>query len=141
MYCFLEWPEKGISKKIFVYLLQRNVWPPSQTVLRIWDCLFHEGTKIIFRVVLTLIKRNEEKLLACKNFPEIVNTCKALTKDGMVVNCHEFMQVRRETSLNIHVYMYMRLLTKKVLFPVQRMAVIVASQAATIFFFNFFFVW
>jgi len=30
---------------------------PSGTLYRVWDCLFSEGMKVIFRVILILIKR------------------------------------------------------------------------------------
>jgi len=65
----------------------------SQTTLRIWDCLFYEGTKIIFRVALTLIKRNRSNLLACQDFTTLAECFKEITKDSIVLRCHEFMQV------------------------------------------------
>ena len=65
----------------------------SQTTLRIWDCLFYEGTKIIFRVALTLIKRNKSNLLACQDFTTLAECFKEITKDSIVLRCHEFMQV------------------------------------------------
>lgn len=64
-----------------------------QTTLRIWDCLFYEGTKIIFRVALTLIKRNRSNLLACQDFTTLAECFKEITKDSIVLRCHEFMQV------------------------------------------------
>lgn len=64
-----------------------------QTTLRIWDCLFYEGSKIIFRVALTLIKRNKENLLACQDFAVLAGCFKEITKDSIVLHCHDFMQV------------------------------------------------
>lgn len=64
-----------------------------QTTLRIWDCLFYEGSKIIFRVALTLIKRNKGNLLACQDFTMLAECFKEITKDSIVLKCHEFMQV------------------------------------------------
>jgi len=69
----------------------------SQTTLRIWDCLFYEGTKIIFRVALTLIKRNRSNLLACQDFTTLAECFKEITKDSIVLRCHEFMQVCSNT--------------------------------------------
>lgn len=64
-----------------------------QTTLRIWDCLFYEGSKIVFRVALTLIKRNRENLLACQDFTDLAECFKGITKDSIVLQCHDFMQV------------------------------------------------
>jgi hypothetical protein len=65
-----------------------------QTVLRIWDCLFYEGSKIIFRVCLTLIKRNQVSILQCNDFSSLAECFKEITRDSLVVQCHDFMQVR-----------------------------------------------
>jgi len=64
-----------------------------QTVLRIWDCLFYEGSKIIFRVCLTLIKRNEVSLLQCNDLTSLAECFKEITRDSLVIRCHDFMQV------------------------------------------------
>ena len=69
-----------------------------QTTLRIWDCLFYEGSKIVFRVALTLIKRNRENLLACQDFTELAECFKEITKDSIVLQCHDFMQVILQTG-------------------------------------------
>lgn len=37
---------------------------------RIWDALFNEGPKILFRVALALLKLEEEALLRCDNAGE-----------------------------------------------------------------------
>ncbi|XP_053311209.1 growth hormone-regulated TBC protein 1 [Spea bombifrons] len=65
---------------------------PVETVLRIWDCLFYEGSKIIFRVALTLIKHYKAFLLEARNFPDICEKFKAITKGKFVTECHDFMQ-------------------------------------------------
>ncbi|XP_021930020.1 growth hormone-regulated TBC protein 1-like isoform X1 [Zootermopsis nevadensis] len=62
------------------------------TVLRIWDCLFYEGSKIIFRVCLTLIKRNKVSLLQCNDFSSLAECFKEITRDSLVIQCHDFMQ-------------------------------------------------
>lgn len=38
-----------------------------QTVMRVWDALFHEGPKILFRVALSLLKIYEENMLRVKD--------------------------------------------------------------------------
>uniref|UniRef100_A0A8B9R3Q1 Growth hormone regulated TBC protein 1 n=1 Tax=Anas platyrhynchos TaxID=8839 RepID=A0A8B9R3Q1_ANAPL len=65
---------------------------PVETVLRIWDCLFYEGSKIIFRVALTLIKQHQAFILEATNFPDICDKFKQITKGTFVTECHTFMQ-------------------------------------------------
>uniref|UniRef100_A0A8C5P9I8 Growth hormone-regulated TBC protein 1 n=1 Tax=Leptobrachium leishanense TaxID=445787 RepID=A0A8C5P9I8_9ANUR len=65
---------------------------PVETVLRIWDSLFYEGSKIIFRVALTLIKRYQAFILEARNFPDICEKFKEITKGKYVTECHLFMQ-------------------------------------------------
>ena len=63
-------------------------------MLRIWDCLFYEGSKIFFRVGIALIKLNRKQLIESKDFAEAANTFKSITNSKMVTNCHFFMNVR-----------------------------------------------
>uniref|UniRef100_W5MUJ4 Growth hormone regulated TBC protein 1a n=2 Tax=Lepisosteus oculatus TaxID=7918 RepID=W5MUJ4_LEPOC len=65
---------------------------PVETVLRIWDCMFYEGSKIIFRVALTLIKHNQALILQGKNFPDICDKFKEIIHGAFVEDCHAFMQ-------------------------------------------------
>lgn len=65
---------------------------PIETVLRIWDCLFYEGSKILFRVGITMIIKNKEKLLNARNFSEITEVFKGITQESVVIECHSFMQ-------------------------------------------------
>ncbi|XP_012278992.1 growth hormone-regulated TBC protein 1-A isoform X2 [Orussus abietinus] len=83
-------PWAVITTKWFVCLFAEVL--PIETTLRIWDCLFYEGSKIIFRVALTLIKRNRENLLSCKDFSTLAECFKEITKDSIVLRCHDFMQ-------------------------------------------------
>lgn len=64
-----------------------------QTVLRIWDCLFNEGSKIIFRVALTLIKQHQALILEATSFADVCEKFKELTRGRFVTECHTFMQV------------------------------------------------
>uniref|UniRef100_A0A8C2YCP2 Growth hormone regulated TBC protein 1 n=1 Tax=Coturnix japonica TaxID=93934 RepID=A0A8C2YCP2_COTJA len=75
------------------YELSSEFSPFLQTVLRIWDCLFYEGSKIIFRVALTLIKQHQAFILEATNFPDICDKFKQITKGTFVTECHTFMQV------------------------------------------------
>ncbi|XP_008547349.1 growth hormone-regulated TBC protein 1-A [Microplitis mediator] len=83
-------PWAVITTKWFICLFAEVL--PIETTLRIWDCLFYEGNKIIFRVALTLIKRNKNNLLACDDFALLADCFKNITKDSIVLQCHNFMQ-------------------------------------------------
>uniref|UniRef100_F7CUX3 Growth hormone regulated TBC protein 1 n=1 Tax=Equus caballus TaxID=9796 RepID=F7CUX3_HORSE len=65
---------------------------PVETVLRIWDCLFNEGSKIIFRVALTLIKQHQALILEATSFADVCEKFKELTRGRFVTECHTFMQ-------------------------------------------------
>nr|XP_033805094.1 growth hormone-regulated TBC protein 1 isoform X2 [Geotrypetes seraphini] len=65
---------------------------PVETVLRIWDCLFYEGSKILFRVALTLIKQQQARILEAKNFPDVCDKFKEIIKGPFVMECHTFIQ-------------------------------------------------
>ncbi|KAK1802606.1 hypothetical protein P4O66_004252 [Electrophorus voltai] len=65
---------------------------PVETVLRIWDCLFYEGSKILFRVALTLIRHNQAYILQAQNLPDICDRFKQITKGAFVEDCHTFME-------------------------------------------------
>ncbi|CAG5119981.1 unnamed protein product [Candidula unifasciata] len=65
---------------------------PVETVLRIWDCLFLEGSKILLRVALTLITLNKDSLLKCTNFPQAVDVFKDIVNDPVTLDCHSFLQ-------------------------------------------------
>ena len=64
-----------------------------QTVLRIWDCLFYEGSKILFRVALTLLSRFQSELLKCKDMPAVIDCFKDIYKNPYVLDCNQFLHV------------------------------------------------
>ncbi|CAH1133310.1 unnamed protein product [Ceutorhynchus assimilis] len=65
---------------------------PTETVLRIWDCLFLEGSKILFRVALALIKLHKEDILQTSDLSELMTVFKNMKNHPRVINCHEFMR-------------------------------------------------
>lgn len=69
---------------------------PTETVLRIWDCLFYEGSKIIFRVALTLIRMHKTEILRARELGELVTCFKEMGQHRDVINCHVFMTVSNE---------------------------------------------
>lgn len=71
---------------------------PVDTVLRIWDCLFYEGSKILMRVSLELIRINRLEILACANFSELTDLFKNMVMDKSTLHCHTFIQDMFESS-------------------------------------------
>ncbi|XP_028999595.1 growth hormone-regulated TBC protein 1-A [Betta splendens] len=65
---------------------------PVETVLRIWDCLFYEGSKILFRVALTLIHHNQLEIQQAQSLPDVCQAFKQITCGPFVDQCHTFMQ-------------------------------------------------
>ncbi|TRY59301.1 hypothetical protein DNTS_033541 [Danionella cerebrum] len=65
---------------------------PVETVLRIWDCLFFEGSKILFRVALTLIRHHQTLISQSQSLPEICERFKQIIRGEYVEDCHSFMQ-------------------------------------------------
>ncbi|GLV41395.1 uncharacterized protein CBL_06625 [Carabus blaptoides fortunei] len=83
-------PWAVITTKWFVCLFAEVL--PTETVLRLWDCLFYEGSKVLFRVALTMIQTNRTEILKCKDLAALITCFKGMVKDTYVVKCHDFMQ-------------------------------------------------
>ncbi|BES95240.1 Tbc protein [Nesidiocoris tenuis] len=83
----LPWPV--ITTKWFICLFCEVL--PTETVLRIWDCLFNEGSKILFRVALTIISLHRAEIMACEQFPELSDCLKQIMKSPTTVHCHKFI--------------------------------------------------
>lgn len=66
---------------------------PTETVFRIWDCIFSEGHKIIFRVALTMIVHCQKEILATDDMLELSNVFKSVVCSDLVTDCHSFMQL------------------------------------------------
>lgn len=77
------------STKWFICLYAEVL--PTETVLRIWDCIFYEGSKIIFRVALALIKMHKEQILEAKDLGELVTCFRGMNSSYTVINCHHFI--------------------------------------------------
>ncbi|XP_058129795.1 growth hormone-regulated TBC protein 1-A isoform X1 [Anopheles coustani] len=84
----LPWPV--IATKWFICLYAEVV--PTETVLRIWDCLFLEGNKILLRVGLTIVVRLRQELLATDDISTLIGQFRSLEKSGVLMDCHEFMK-------------------------------------------------
>jgi hypothetical protein len=49
---------------------------PAPTILRVWDALFLEGFKVLFRVAVGVFKRAEEDILRCKDCEQLLQQVK-----------------------------------------------------------------
>lgn len=68
-----------------------NVFP-LETVMRIWDCLFYQGfDKIFSRVVLTMLKFNQDRIVSLDEGIKVWKYFKESPKD--MINCHDFMDM------------------------------------------------
>jgi TBC1 domain family member 2A len=68
LHAHLEWLEADMSMiatEWYLCLLATSM--PSETTARVWDALFNEGPKILFRVALAVLKMHEEVLLKTDN--------------------------------------------------------------------------
>ncbi|XP_051260910.1 growth hormone-regulated TBC protein 1b isoform X1 [Dicentrarchus labrax] len=65
---------------------------PIETVLRVWDCIFYEGSKVLFRVALTLIIHNQPEILRARSLPDVCECFKQITCGAFTLDCHTFMQ-------------------------------------------------
>ncbi|XP_022919084.1 growth hormone-regulated TBC protein 1-A-like [Onthophagus taurus] len=83
--------EFGVSSTKWFICLYSEVLP-TETVLRIWDSLFCEGSKILFRVALTLIKIHRDDILCTNDFGEVIDCFKRMGHNSQVLNCHSFME-------------------------------------------------
>lgn len=45
-----------------------------------WDCLFNEGSKILFRAALALIKIHSQELIRMNDYQTLFMTMKRITK-------------------------------------------------------------
>uniref|UniRef100_A0A0A9VZR3 Growth hormone-regulated TBC protein 1 n=1 Tax=Lygus hesperus TaxID=30085 RepID=A0A0A9VZR3_LYGHE len=84
----LPWPV--ITTKWFICLFCEVL--PTETVLRIWDCLFNEGSKILFRVALTIISLHRAEILGCEQFVDLSDCLKGIVKGPSTLYCHKFLE-------------------------------------------------
>ncbi|GFE53761.1 TBC domain containing protein, putative [Babesia ovis] len=64
---------------------------PIPTVLRVWDVLFHEGEKVLFRVCFALFKVHEKKILRLTVEQDLLMYLKAMGSG--IVQHDEFLKV------------------------------------------------
>ena len=53
--------------------------------------MFYEGSKILFRVALGLLKLNQDRLLSKTEFASLAEEFKHIAESKISVNCHTFL--------------------------------------------------
>ncbi|XP_055384894.1 growth hormone-regulated TBC protein 1-A [Condylostylus longicornis] len=87
----LSLPYAVIASKWFICVFAEVL--PVETVLRIWDCVFAEGYKILFRVALALILTHKTAIIKCEEISAAANLFRVeMPIDEIATNCHTFME-------------------------------------------------
>ncbi|KAG0232518.1 hypothetical protein BGW42_008138 [Actinomortierella wolfii] len=63
---------------------------PVESVLRVWDCFFYEGRKILFRVALTILKMHESEITKIDDPLEVFQIVQNIPK--RLIDCHKLME-------------------------------------------------
>ncbi|OZJ05742.1 hypothetical protein BZG36_01289 [Bifiguratus adelaidae] len=63
---------------------------PVETVLRVWDCFFYEGNKVLFRVALAIFKMYESRILTVDDSLEVFQVVQNVPK--RILDCHRLME-------------------------------------------------
>ncbi|CAH8497760.1 unnamed protein product [Schistosoma bovis] len=65
---------------------------PIETTIRVFDCLFYEGDKVLFRVCLSLVRLHYKDLIQCNEFPILITAFRNMCKDKQTLYCHQFIE-------------------------------------------------
>lgn len=84
-------PYAVIASKWFICIFAEVL--PVETVLRIWDCVFAEGYKIVFRAALAMFITHKSAILACEDIAALANLFRdTMIQDSIVTDCHSFIE-------------------------------------------------
>nr|POF03894.1 gtpase-activating protein gyp3 [Quercus suber] len=59
---------------------------PIESVLRVWDCLFFEGSKTLFRIALAIFKAGERQIMAVSDPMEIFQVVQTIPRGMLDIN-------------------------------------------------------
>ncbi|CAK4030503.1 Hypothetical predicted protein [Lecanosticta acicola] len=59
---------------------------PIESVLRVWDCLFFEGSKTLFRIALSIFKHGEQAILNVSDPMEIFQVVQTIPRSMLDIN-------------------------------------------------------
>lgn len=80
-----------IASKWFICLFVDVL--PIETALRVWDCMFFEGSKILMRTALYLVMTREQQVMeATGGLPQIKSAFDNLDHDSHLLSCHSFIE-------------------------------------------------
>jgi hypothetical protein len=89
-----------VATKWFICLFVDVI--PVETVLRIWDSLFLEGSKILFRVGVTLVKRHSNAIMQCRSFPEVMAVFRGISSSPLTTNSTSSWRVSSRSLAHFH---------------------------------------
>lgn len=78
-----------IMTKWFICLFAETL--PIETVLRIWDIMFSEGYKIIFRASLAIVLLLKDEIMKTEDINELAELFRNASKDQRFLNSHKFI--------------------------------------------------
>jgi TBC1 domain family member 6 len=64
---------------------------PVETVLRIWDVMFAEGYKIIFRTALAMIYLLKDEILKTNDITDLAELFRNMSQNPVFIDCHSFI--------------------------------------------------
>jgi hypothetical protein len=70
---------------------------PLETTLRIWDVFFFEGTRMLFRAGLALLKLNQNLILKAKSCDQLMTFLRAFTKSAL--DCDHLIQTCFDSNM------------------------------------------
>ncbi|TDG52163.1 hypothetical protein AWZ03_001444 [Drosophila navojoa] len=84
-------PYAVIASKWFICIFAEVL--PVETVLRIWDCVFAEGYKIVFRAALAMFITHKNDILRCDDIAALATMFRDhMIQDNIVTDCHSFVE-------------------------------------------------
>ena len=62
-----------------------------ETVLRVCDKVFYEGSERLFRLALGLLKLNQDRLINKTDFASLAGEFRLIEEDRITISCHTFL--------------------------------------------------
>jgi TBC1 domain family member 6 len=81
---------------------------PIETTLRLWDAIFSEGYKIIFRASLAIILILKDEIMKVDDINELAELFRNIGKDRRFLDGHSFMQFMFSIKLKRREILFLR---------------------------------